>query len=248
VTDLRSGTSDPLVKGFDILSYNVSPDGSQVVFTARRPDGAPQTWLAQCDGRSAPRLLPSPGVETPAFGPDHDIVFRSADAANNYLFDMKLDGSSRSKLLPGPIIEFFGMSPDRQWALAMVPVDEMPSTAVVAVSVRDGSVKRICPAQCLAQWSPDGTRFYVAPLLQGRQSGMAVVMPTGEEGTSMPKLPSSGVRSAADASALPGSTVIDLSAYDPVHQGLTVAPGLAPESFAYTRTLSHRNLFQIRLP
>jgi DNA-binding winged helix-turn-helix (wHTH) protein/Tol biopolymer transport system component len=247
VTDLRSGKSDPLVKGFDILSYNVSPDGSQVVFTARRSDGPPQTWLAPCDGRSAPRLLASSGVETPAFGPDHDVVFRSADAANNYLFDMKLDGSSRSKLLPGAIIEFRGMSPDRQWALAMVPVDEVPSTAVVAISLRNGSVKRVCPAQCLAQWSPDGTRFYVAPLLQGQQSGMTVVVPTGE-GTSMPQLPSSGVRSAADASALPGSAVIDLSPYDPVHQGLTVAPGPAPDSFAYTKTLSHRNLFQIRLP
>jgi len=247
VTDLPSGKSDALIKGFDIMSYNVSPDGSQVVFTARRPGDQPQTWLSPRDGRSAPHLLASSGLDLPTFGPDNDIVYRSSDGASNYLVDMKLDGSSRSKLLPGAIIEFKGMSPDRQWALAMVPVDEVPSTAVVAISVRNGSVKRVCPAQCLAQWSPDGTRFYVAPLLQGRQSGMAVVVPT-DESSSMPQLPSSGVRSAADASALPGSAVIDLSPYDPVHQGLTVAPGPAPDSFAYTKTLSHRNLFQIRLP
>lgn len=246
VTDLGSNKSDPLIKGFDVLSYNVSPDGSQVVFTARRPDGASQTWLAPCDGRSAPRLLASSGEDSPAFGPDNDVVFRASDGAKNYLFDMKLDGSARSRLTHAPIIEFKGMSPDRQWALAMVPVDEVPSTAVVAISMKDGSTRRVCPAQCLAQWSPDGTRFYVAPLLQGEQRGKAVVVPVAG-GSAMPSLPASGVRTAADSPALRGSTVIDLSPYDPVHQGLTVAPGPTPGSFAYTKALSHRNLFQIRL-
>jgi Tol biopolymer transport system component/DNA-binding winged helix-turn-helix (wHTH) protein len=247
VSDLATGKSEPLIKGFDVLNYNVSPDSSQVVFVARRLDGPPQMWLAPSDSRSAPRLLASSGaVDTPAFGPDNDIVFRESDGASNSLVDMKLDGSGRSKVLPGTIVEFKGMSPDRQWALAMVPIDEVPNTAVVAVSLRDGTVKRICPAQCLARWSPDGSRFYIAPLLQGRQSGMAVVVPL-EPGTSLPELPRLGVSSAADSSALRGSSVIDLSTYDPAHQGLTVAPGLPEGTFAYTKTISHRNLFRIAL-
>lgn len=247
MTDLGSNKSDPLIRGFDITSYNVSFDGEQVVFSALRSDGRSQTWLAPCDGRSAPRLIASSGEDSPVFGPDHDVLFRGSDGAKNYLFDMKLDGSARSKLLETPIIGFKGISPDRQWALAMVPVDETPSTAVVAISLKDRSIKRVCPAQCLAQWSPDGRRFYVAPLLQGQQSGKTVVMPLGDGG-SLPELPPLGVRSAADAPALRGSSVIDVSAYDPVHQGLSVAPGPTPESFAYTKSLSHRNLFQIRLP
>jgi Tol biopolymer transport system component len=200
VTDLRSNKSASLVKGYDVVGYNVSPDGSEVVFTALRADGPPQTWLAPCDGRSAPRLLASAAGDSPAFGPDHDVVFA-----------------------------------------------EVPSTAIVAVSLKDGSTRRVCAAQCLAQWSPDGTRFYVAPLLQGQQSGKTVVIPV-PAGGGLPELPPAGVRSAADAPALRGSTVIDLSSFDPVHQGLTVAPGPTPESFAYTKALSHRNLFRIRLP
>jgi DNA-binding winged helix-turn-helix (wHTH) protein/Tol biopolymer transport system component len=247
VTDLSDGKSEPLIKGFDILTFNVSSDGGQVVFSARRPDGPPQMWLAPCDGGAAPRLLASSGEDSPAFGPDHDVIFRGSEGGKNYLFQMNLDGSTRSKLLRDAIIGFKGMSPDRRWAVVMVPVDDVPSTAVVAVSLRSGTVKRICPAQCLAQWSPDGARFYVAPLLQGPQSGRTVVVPV-PNGSSMPELPASGVRTAADSTALRGSTVVNLTAYDPVHQGLAVAPGVAPDTFAYTKTLSHRNIFQIRLP
>jgi DNA-binding winged helix-turn-helix (wHTH) protein/Tol biopolymer transport system component len=241
VTDLESHKSEPFIRGFNILSYNVSPDGSEVVFSASRADGAPEIWIAPCDGHSSPRLFVS-SSDAPAFGPHDDVVFRASDGAKNYLFDMKRDGSARSKLPPGPITEFQGMSPDRQWAIAMVSVDEVPTTAVVAISMRDGRVKRICPANCLARWSPDGTRFYVAPLLQGRQSGMAVVVPVAHGG-SMPELRPSGVRTAADSTGLAGSSVVDLSPYGP-----SVAPGMAPGSFAYTKTLSHRNIFQIRLP
>jgi hypothetical protein len=76
---------------------------------------------------------------------------------------------------------------------------------------------------------------------------MAVVVQV-PNGTALPDLPRSGVRSAADSSSLPGSTVVDLSAYDPSHLGLTVAPGLAPGTFACTKAISHRNLFRIQLP
>jgi hypothetical protein len=67
-------------------------------------------------------------------------------------------------------------------------------------------------------------------------------------GRSIPDLPELGVRLASDTAGLAGNTLIDLSAYDPAHQGGTVAPGLTPDTFAYTKTVSHRNLFQIRLP
>jgi hypothetical protein len=129
----------------------------------------------------------------------------------------------------------------------MVPVAEVLSTAVVALSLQDGSTKRICPGECMAKWSPDGARFYVEPFLQGADSGKAVVIPV-PNGAPMPELPASGVRSASDAALLQGSTVIDLSAYDPAHSGSTVAPGPSNDTFAFTKTISHRNLFQVTLP
>lgn len=127
----------------------------------------------------------------------------------------------------------------------MVPVAEVLRTAVVALSLQDGSTKRICPGQCMAKWSPDGARFYVEPLLQGAERGKAVVIPV-PNGAPIPELPAFGVRSASDAALIHGSTVMDLSAYD--RSGATVAPGPSTDTFAFTKTISHRNLFQVTLP
>ena len=52
---------------------------------------------------------------------------------------------------------------------------------------------------------------------------------------------------AADAVAVRGTTVVGLPLYDPAHAG-RVAPGVSPETFAFTKTVSHRNLFQRHLP
>jgi len=243
-TDLASGRSDAVIVGFPIDHYDVSPDGSQVVFAARTPEGVSGLWLAPCDGQSQPRLITRAGETQPFFGPDGDILFRMSDGVKNYLFEMKLDGSKRRKVLGDPIIGFDGVSADRFLAVVHMPVNEVPiTTAVVAVSLRDASRTRICPAECLAKWSPDGSRFVVRPLLAGA-AGKAVSIPVAK-GESIPQLPALGVRSAADAAALPGSTVVEL---DTSGLGAFIAPGLSKDSFAFARTVSHRNLFRVSLP
>jgi hypothetical protein len=97
----------------------------------------------------------------------------------------------------------------------------------------------------MAKWSPDGARFYVEELLQGTESGMTVALAV-LKGKSLPDLPTSGIRSAKDSAALPGSKVIDLSTFDSTHVGQNVAPGL-DESFIYAKTNVRQNLFQIPL-
>ena len=139
------------------------------------------------------------------------------------------------------------MSADRKLVVVMMPANDVPTSAVFAASVRDGSVTRICPANCLAEWSPDGSRLYVEPFLQGADAGKALEIPV-DRAESMPHLPSYGVRTVADAAAIPGSTVIDMSPFDPGHVGAFVAPGLSKGTFAFTRTVSHRNLLQVSIP
>jgi DNA-binding winged helix-turn-helix (wHTH) protein/Tol biopolymer transport system component len=247
MTDLASGKSEPIITGRTILGYDVSADGSQVVFSARSQQGVAQLWLAPLDGGSVPRLLGSVRGDQPSFGPGGDLLFRQSDGVHNYLFEMKLDGSMPVKAMRDPILNFKGMSPDGQWAVVQVPVDEVPRTAVIAVSLTDHSVKRVCPAECMVRWSPDGTQFYVEPFLQGQEGGKAIAIPV-PNGATVPDMPASGLRSAADAAGLRGSAVVDLSAYDPAHFGSNIAPGQRPDTFAYAKTTSHRNLFQIQLP
>lgn len=160
---------------------------------------------------------------------------------------MRKDGSGRTKVTPDPILTLMGASPDGRWAVATMPVNEVPSSAVFAMPVEGGSAQKICPATCMAKWSPDGTRFYVEPLLQGVKSGMTVAIPV-PRGKSLPALPVSGIRTAQDSATLPGSVVIDTSSFDPSHVGQNIAPGAVADSFAYAKTIAHRNLFRIPIP
>lgn len=150
--------------------------------------------------------------------------------------------------MPGPIINFDGMSPDGRWAVAMVPVHELPTTAVVAIPVAQNvPARRICPAQCMAKWSSDGARFYVEELLESDRSGAAVVLPV-PKGKSLPDLPDQGIHNEKDSAGLPGSTVVNMASFNPGRAGRNVALGPALDTIAYARTIVHRNLFQIPLP
>jgi hypothetical protein len=247
VTETGSRKSEPVVQGFSITSYDVSSDGKEAIFATRPSEGPSQLWLASCDRAFTPRMLASSGEDSPFFGTGNEVLFRMSEGQNNYLFRMKTDGSGRAKVMSSPIINLTGTSPDGRWAVATVPVNELPSSAMVAVPIQGGLIRRICPAVCMAKWSPDGRRFYVEPLLQGLGSGMAIAIHV-PKGSSLPNLPAAGIRSARDSGSLPGSLVIDLSRFDPSLVGQNVAPGLAPDTFAYANTIVHRNLFQIGLP
>jgi Tol biopolymer transport system component len=245
--DLASGRSEPVVSGFSVDSYDVSPDGENVVFSTTTSAGSSEIWLAPCDHSSGPRRLASSGEQTPVFGPDNDLIFVAAEAGKNYLFRMNRDGSGRRKLTGAPILDVRSVSPDRHWLVAGTPVNEVHSSADVAFPVDGGEPQRICPAVCMSKWSPDGTRFYVTPLLQnGEATGAAVVIPV-LKGKSLPDLPPNGIRSTQDAAGV-GGKLIDLSLIDPGLGGYNVAPGTAEDTFVYVKTTAHRNLFQIPLP
>jgi len=147
------------------------------VFTARRPaDSGSQLWLTARDHHSAPRLLSSSDDGRPFFGAQGEILFRASDGHANYLFAMNTDGSGRRKVISSSIIALRGVSPDRQWAVAMTPVDEEPMTAMVGVPLHGGTVRRICPGLCTARWTPDGRLLYVEPSHE-RERGVALMIP-----------------------------------------------------------------------
>jgi DNA-binding winged helix-turn-helix (wHTH) protein/Tol biopolymer transport system component len=246
VTDLGSGKSTPVVEGFSIEGFDVSADGKLAVFGAWPASGEMQIWLAACDHSSPPRMLASSGERYPFFGPDDNVVFQAAEGNNNFLFRMKLDGSGRTKVSDSPITHLIGASPDGLLAVAIAPANGSPTTAMIAVPFRGGSIVEICPATCnLAKWSPDGSRFYVEPLGQRSQSGATAAIPV-PPGKSLPVLPASGISSPQDFAGLPHSKVIDLASFKYVGQDL--APGVAPDTFVYARTAVHRNIFQIPVP
>jgi len=138
------------------------------------------------------------------------------------------------------------MSPDRRLAFAMAPVDGIPTTAVLAVPLDGGPVRRVCPGICQVRWSPDGATMYITPL--PTESALMTIEIPVPKGESMPVLPVAGLQSVADAATLSGSRLVDFALFNTSSWNDDVAPGQEIGTFAYARTISHRNLFRVQLP
>jgi eukaryotic-like serine/threonine-protein kinase len=239
-TDVDSGKTDPLLPGTAIGDYDVSPDGTEVVFSTQ-PEGKPtEVWLAPIDGTAPPRRLAAHDANAPRFGPDGEILFRYTEHNVNYVGRINRDGSSRSKVADFPIGTFQSASPDRRWLIAITPSFERQQSGVsMAVGTRRGDRRAVCSFVCPSAWSPDGEYLYLTMEHRSRTSaGQAVALPVRPE-TGLPDLPEGGIRSMADALAIAGSQRL---AQD------EIVPGLDPSTYAFIKTTTHRNLFRVRLP
>jgi len=243
-TELISGRTEPLAQSLPITSYDVSPDGTRIVFAVKPEHGPAEIWLTSRGGADPPRRLTVSGEDQPVFGPAGEILFRQSEDHDNYLFVMNADGSKRRKIAPIPITELRTMSPDRRLVFTMAPVNGYPTTAVLAVPLDGGPVRRICPGTCGVRWSPDGANMYITPFADSTRKTIAIPVPKGE---SMPVLPVAGVQSVTDAATLSDSSLVDFALFG-ASIGNDVAPGQEMGTFAYARTVSHRNLFRVQLP
>jgi hypothetical protein len=70
------------------------------------------------------------------------------------------------------------------------------------------------------------------------ETGKTFALPI-RPGRALPDLPASGVRSKAEAAALPGVRVIERG---------NISPGRDPSVYAFTRISAHRNLYRVPVP
>ena len=122
--------------------------------------------------------------------------------------------------------------------MALAFVDQT-SLAPVAISLRGGPIVRICQTHCDPVWSSGGRYLFVPEADASLTSpGRTLAIPVGPEET-LPSFPASGLPSSADASTMPGATVIARGEF---------IPGPDVDTFAYVQTSVHRNLFRVTLP
>jgi Tol biopolymer transport system component len=76
VADVESGRSEPLVRGFQVLDYDISADGRGVVMWTTDAEGKNRLWLAPLDRSSPPRQIPDIEGGQPKFAPSGEILFR----------------------------------------------------------------------------------------------------------------------------------------------------------------------------
>ena len=242
-TDLDSGKSERLLSGFAIVSYDISDDGQDAVFSTQGAGESTQIWLARLDRSSPPKGIGrSDGASPyfgPYFGPDNLLLLVTNDGNAKYLVRMKRDGSGRSKVLEDPVSGIYGgVSPDRHWVAVSLPAKDNRTGHIAAVPTAGGVPRRICEGFRPVAWAPDGKFFYVGIARSTRTSpGRTLAIPL-RPGESLPEIAASGNLGLNDAASYPGPRVIE---------GWGIAPGPDPSVFAYVKTTMHRNLFRIPL-
>jgi Tol biopolymer transport system component/predicted Ser/Thr protein kinase len=234
--NLDSGLSEPLLPGFAVTGYSLSPDGKRIAFAALEADGRRRIWIAPADRRSPPQQLNSDtNQDNPVFGPRGELFFRAEEGKANYVYRLESDGT-RKKIVPDSVVDLLDVSPDGRWLLTFQGEAESsfgerayPAVGGVPVLVARGV------NVWASGWSRDRKWLYLSVRRKGR--GMTTVALPVSPATMLPTLPASGFSSPEELNKLQGSKTFE-------HD---ITPGPA-SAYAYVAHSVHRNIFRIPLP
>jgi eukaryotic-like serine/threonine-protein kinase len=239
VADLDSGTEQALLPGLQINGYDVSRDGSQIVFASFSADGKSRLWLARTDRRSAPRLLTPGEGEGPVFAGTDKIYFRRPEGNSFFVYELTISSGLLSKAVPDTVIDPPTVSPDGRWvAVPTMHADDVGLGTYRVYSTSDSSSFTLCP-YCFVSWTRDARFIFVS--FAGDALDMATtktyVVPLSP-GKMFPPLPPQGIASVAVLQKLTGAHFIDTYAF----------PGPTASTYAYARQSTVRNLYRVYLP
>ena len=239
-TDVDSGKSEAVLSDVSMASFNISPDGKQVVYATWGANGVTELWRSPMDRSSAPVKLGIPGARSPQFGAQGQIVFQRAEGETNYLEQVDADGTHLSKVVPYPISDLQSISPGRKWVILAAKRPEKDNRqTVMAVSLEDGRRQILCVDYCTPKWSPDGKYLYITVEYVSRNSpGKALAIPMGPDET-FPEFPAGGIPPLAEPRVVPGARSVPRA---------VLVPGKDPDHYAWINATVQRNLYRISLP
>jgi len=218
--NLRQGQEDPVLPGFKIIDYDISPDEREVVFSVNH-GGQMQIWIAPLDHQLPPRLLVR-NADQPAFGGNGQVFFRLLGNKTNYLYRMREDGSSQQRVFDFPILHFQSVSPAGRWAAVLAVIDGTVSTAMFGVGKEP--FRWVRAGYWASRWSSDGKSLYVEE--------PAGTLPIALTGSAPPEIPA--------PSAIGRSDILP-------HNTEGFAPGPNPDTYAFTKTEWLSNIYRIPL-
>jgi Tol biopolymer transport system component len=242
VRDLAGGGSELIASGAAIQpggmlqQYSISQDGKTAALSIKDGAGRSQIWLTALDHRSSPRLLSSPtSQDSASFLPNGDLILRSIEGSQNFLYRIHPDGTGRQKAVPDPVLDLNSISPDGRWALTTTKTDKVdPPAAFTAYPLAGGSPVLVCTTVCSAGWDITGKRFYVVFL--GSGGSTTYLMPVNPA-RGMPDLPAGGIAAGDDLKKIKGVLVI------PQQIDSIAGPGY----YSYTHNNARRNIYRIPL-
>lgn len=186
-----------------MTDYDISPDGTEVVFAALEQDGSERLWLARVDGSGTPRRL----TDFDAFGPRFDrtgsIYCRGTVDGGNFIYRIR-EGRPPEKAREERVLFFMNTSPRGDWLIArmQVPGGGAGNHINVAFPASGGPPVPLC-LDCELDWTPDEQSLVVRIGPRNATAARTVAV-TLDPGTSFPHMrwPAGGIRSAKDLSSL----------------------------------------------
>jgi hypothetical protein len=240
--DLKTGVAERALPGIAIAnSYDISPDGTQVVFDSLDDKGQPHIWIAPLDRRQPPRRLESTNPERyPLFASDGALYLQVEIEGRPFLYRRSVSTSDRQQVVDHPIVRIHTISPDGKWIVAEAAVTGDEATrSVYAYNTTDGTAKRLCYNLCGFLWSLDGKYLYLSLVGPGGSAGSYKTFAIPLRRSQMfPDLPPNGIQSERDLDHMPKAGVI----------GENVYPGPDGSRWALSRWTVHRNIFSIPIP
>jgi Tol biopolymer transport system component/tRNA A-37 threonylcarbamoyl transferase component Bud32 len=238
VAELDSGRSEALLSGFAVglagphsQSYDISPDGRQVVVASPDSGGKLRLWLAPLDRRSPPRQIPNIEGEQPTFGATGEVFFRRVEGTSAFLYRVQQNGSELRKASDLPVVGILGASPNRNWLV-------LGTGRGMVIFRVDGGAPLLTQLPPMALgWSGDGKYLFVQNRVL-KKVDKAYVFPLAP-GRPVPESIIHGLPSEPEILKLPGVRVI-ASPY--------VEPGPTADIYAVTRESVQRNLYRVPVP
>jgi hypothetical protein len=200
-------------------------------------NGVSHLWLASMDHRSSPREIMSPASQDfPVILPDGDLVFRTAEDGQSFIYRSKPDGRERRKIIPDPVLDVDSVSPDGRWLLALAKgTNEEHDAVLTAYPLDGGPAVAVCNTYCDGRWDVNGKFFYLSFPTSSRGNTNALPVPA----RGIPDFPPGGASTGDDLKAEKGVVAISQPQID---------SATGPNHYSYTRHETRRNIYRIPLP
>ena len=248
VADLSARKAEAFLPGLTVTSYDISPDGTSVLFAAQGADGKSRIWVTRSDRRVPPRQLYAGEALGPVFlGASGEICFRGFEGKVAYIFALHLESGRTRKIVPDPALDSPMVSPDGNWIVSATPATDTDSpTMVRAYPTHGGQPQPLC-RRCFIRWTRD-QKFIVltmnsgvfASFTPGSPSGVRSVIVPLAPGAAFPPVSPQGFVSDVELTKLPGTRLVD--------RQVTVYPGPNVGTWAFETHSVQRNLYRIILP